>query len=491
QLVGEFPISPVNPNSDPAKSWPRRAFAQVNKGATNSQGGTIDINTPKLILRDGAKIQTAVFGEGKAGALIIRAADIDIADTQQPNYFPTAINAGVTQTLIPNIDDRLQLRGAGGDLLLETDRLKIQGGNVTVASFGQGDAGNITIRGYNGRANAERIEIANSPIETQWRQEGAISAANEGIGQAGNLSIAADRILLNGGQIQTRSLSGRGGNIDLTLTEVLSLRSASRINAEAGRLAAGGGDGGNLSIRIPGGLLVAVPQENNDINANAFAGSGGRVTIQAERILGIAPLSRQELAQRLSALGFDPQDPRQLDPVNLLTSDITAVSRANPVLDGEITIETLDLDPSRGLASLPTAPTDPSDRIDQSCAASSGATSSRFTVTGRGGLPTSPDDLTSPDTLSRLVQMPASAQVVPKVGRSRDTIIEAQEAVRLPNGKIRLVAQVAKGGEGTDYEKNWRRSKCPGFAVHREFKHYIIQRSAGGETRAISQSILD
>ncbi|NJR53102.1 MAG: hypothetical protein HC780_29645 [Leptolyngbyaceae cyanobacterium CSU_1_3] len=67
QLVGEFPISPVNPNSDPAKVGPGGLFAQVNKGATNSQGGTIDINTPKLILRDGAKIQTAVFGEGKRG----------------------------------------------------------------------------------------------------------------------------------------------------------------------------------------------------------------------------------------------------------------------------------------------------------------------------------------------------------------------------------------------------------------------------------------
>ena len=189
-------------------------------------------------------------------------------------------------------------------------------------------------------------------------------------------------------------------------------------------------------------MAAKAPNENNDITANAFNGSGGRVTISAQDIYWFTPRSRAELANLLGT-----NDPAKLDPFLLPTNDITAISQDNPTLNGSVTLNTPNLDPSRGLVQLPTTPTDPSNRIDQSCASGSSVTRSRFTATGRGGLPSQPDEsLSSSDTLPRLATLPTAAgrpssQTV--MVDPTEPIAEAQAALRLPNGKIRFVVQAA------------------------------------------------
>jgi len=71
-------------------------------------------------------------------------------------------------------------------------------------------------------------------------------------------------------------------------------------------------------------LRCANPDENSDITANAFQGNGGNINISTNTIFGLKFRS-------------------QLTPL----SDITASSQFG--LSGQVTINRLDIDPSKGL----------------------------------------------------------------------------------------------------------------------------------------------
>jgi large exoprotein involved in heme utilization and adhesion len=175
----------------------------------------------------------------------------------------------------------------------------------------------------------------------------------------------------------------------LEVGKLLLLRRSGQISATADA-ANQGGDGGNIKINSPNGFIVAAPNENSDITANAFTGSGGKVDINSAGNYFITPLSREEL-QRLR--------PLDLDPRKLQTNDITAISRENPSLSGQVTINTSNFDPNRGLVALPAGVLDASTLVASGCGVGDRTTGSQFTVTGRGGLPPSPEDLLSADAI--------------------------------------------------------------------------------------------
>jgi large exoprotein involved in heme utilization and adhesion len=170
------------------------------------------------------------------------------------------------------------------------------------------------------------------------------------------------------------------------------------------------------------------------VTANAFSGRGGAVQINAQGIYQFTPRSRTELIQRLNTT-----NPTQLNPQRLQSNDITAISQGNPNLDGVVTVNTPDIDPSRGLVPLPIALTDPSNQIDRTCAARTSVTGSHFTVSGSGGLPAQPSDMIgSQQTISRLVKLDNSS-TKPQTINIPIPIVEAQTATRLENGKIRFL----------------------------------------------------
>jgi filamentous hemagglutinin family protein len=372
-LSGEYLLNPANPDRLNS-SGPGGLFSQINQGAVGN-GGNLVITTPLLRVQDGSKVQTATFGTGQAGTIKIVASQVDVLKTRRPSNYPTSINAGVSLTLQPNLEALGLPTGNAGALAITADRVKVDGGSITVANFG--------------------------------------------IGKGGDLQITArDRIAVdNHGEISTTTRSGQGGNLVLAANSLILLRHGGQLNATAGTPNSRG-NGGNIQLKAP--FLIAVPIENSDIVANAFQGRGGNITITAQQLLG---------------LQFRPQLTSQ--------SDITASSDIG--LNGLFTLNTPDLDPNRGLVQLPTAPTDPSNQIDQSCASSSPARS-RFTATGRGGLPSQPDEAFGPsETLPRLATLPTAAERRPSALVAPTLpIVEAQAALRLPTGKIRFVVQTAR-----------------------------------------------
>jgi large exoprotein involved in heme utilization and adhesion len=243
-------------------------------------------------------------------------------------------------------------------------------------------------------------------------------------GTAGDIIVTSPRVTLdNSGRLNAESASGNGGNINLQ-SNLLLLRRGGQISTTAGAALAGG-NGGN--IKIDAGFIVAVPQENSDITANAFSGNGGTVTINAQGIFGIQ--SRQQPT---------PQ------------SDITASSTGGGI-NGVVDINTLEIDPSRGFINLPTNVINTLSLVAQSCSAF-GKGGSEFIVTGRGGLPLGPDDFLSSDVVwsdTRLTALPVSLSpsVKPSLRKSSDgvAIVPATGWVfDEKKGEVTLIAEECK-----------------------------------------------
>ncbi len=381
-----------------------------------------------------------------------------------------AILAGTTRT-----------DGEGGELIVNTGTLELDEGAVLASdTTGSGNAGNLNIKtnqllikngsrigaATTGKGNGATINIESNLIELDGiaidkngkkipEVPSGIFANSQGSGkaQAGNINVETEKLILRDGAVlSAETASNTGGNIDLTVQDILLMRNQSNISTTAGTNEQPG-DGGN--INISNGFLVTVPNENSDITANAFEGSGGKINIASERIFWMEPRNREDLVDLLGSSD-------ELDPGELATNDITAFSQQNPNLDGLISIDLLNtVDPSRGLTPLPIAFVDPSELIDETCTLSSTKSSSQFVNTGRGGLPQSPNNPLNPDATVRRLARPIkrsprlqhSSQSPPTIpdNKNSEPIVEAQGWVKLPNGKIRLVAQAPSVIQG-----NWQ-----------------------------------
>ena len=376
---------------------PAGLFAQVNIQG-EGKGGSLTIDTPRLSVGDGARVQVATFGQGDAGNLLIRASDIDVYETANANFFPGGIFAGFQAD---EDEQRVPPRGGNGGILrIETDRLRVRdGGRVSTTTQGQGNAGLLQIRAKdsvevfglspNNRYISE-ISAGATPESTGTggsliintgklivRDRGTVTVRSENTQPAGNLEITARTINLeNQGSLTATTNSGDGGDITLNVRDYLFLRGNSEISTSA----RGNGNGGNIRINTP--FIVAFPR-NNDIIANAVSGNGGRVRTNAT-LFGIIPRTRADL-ERLGVPGLNPR--------NLPTSDITAFSEQNSNFGDNLQLTSPDVDPSRGLVELPETVSDRTQQIAQSpCRQGFG---NEFVITGRGGLPTTPNETLS------------------------------------------------------------------------------------------------
>ncbi|NJL11139.1 MAG: filamentous hemagglutinin N-terminal domain-containing protein [Calothrix sp. SM1_7_51] len=93
---------------------PAGLFAQVNVTGEGS-GGNLTVETQRLRVSNGGKVQVATFGQGDAGNLTIRAAEVEVFDTPTSNLFATGINAGIE--LDPD-EIFAPPEGNGGDLII-------------------------------------------------------------------------------------------------------------------------------------------------------------------------------------------------------------------------------------------------------------------------------------------------------------------------------------------------------------------------------------
>ncbi|OKH32652.1 hypothetical protein NIES2119_25560 [[Phormidium ambiguum] IAM M-71] len=464
---------------------------------STGEGGNLTIETGSLIIQDGAQISTPALGQAKGGNLTVRATNFIEAVGIQPNKI---FSSGIGASAQPNST------GDGGDLIIETKRLTVRdGAQISSDTLGEGKAGTLTIKATDsievtGIVAGKEHDIPSGllakayskstgdggdlKIETGQlivRNGATVTVQNDGIGKAGTLRVFAEQVkLFNQGSVKGDT-NGGGGSIELKSPKIILRNSSITTNAKGGE---SGGDiniearflqlrdrsrittnasgsnttGGNINFNLNNGFLIA--QENSDITANAEQSRGGKIAIEAEAIFGAVPRNRDELQVLLNT-----KNANLIDPKNLFTSDITAISQqGDPQLQGIITINTPDIDPNSGLVELSVNFVDPTQLIVTGCPANRG---NSFTVTGRGGLPPLPNEPIRPNNTVLVdwvgdIQQETSrnSEVQRSISSNQKNmgIVEATGWVRDEEGKIILIVSAPSI---TTNSNSFTISSCP------------------------------
>lgn len=447
------------------------------------QGGIIEIDTQLLSLENNAQLTSSTSGEGDGGTIFVKDAnlvslsdsfisaetsatgaggDIDIGTAQLTADAGARISATATDTAAASTQSgdlminatQINLSGENTGLLAETqgaaaaglialgvkDNREIltinfqEGAEISAATNGSGDGGQILAMApaavtLTGNGSLSSRSTGSGPAGNVFLQTGGLLRIQDGArvevsgdstGDSGTLDVTSAIAILNGGQLLASTQAGEDGNINLNIANVLLLRGDSLISAEAFNDA----NGGNVDISSP--FIIALFSEGpngSDIQASAIDGDGGRISIQANTLFNIA-----------ENLAIDGN----------MTNDLDASSGTG--IDGEVVIETLEVDPTQGTATLPSDPANP--KIAQGCQAS-GGDNGEFINSGRRGIPPNPYEPLSGDGIQEdiypagqtLAQPSENQRLASASENTPETLIEAQGWSRNTQGDIVLLAE--------------------------------------------------
>jgi filamentous hemagglutinin family protein len=248
-------------------------------------GGEIAVQAKSILLEDGALFLAATLGNGDAGRIQLEATDFIIIDgynlvenpvLESPAGTSGGLVAGTVDTAtgrggeVEISSDRVTIsNGAivtaatassqnGGNVLITANTLNlVQGGQIITASEGSGDAGIITI-------NANNMTVAD--FDPTFSERQASLTEDDFIG-----SEAASGLFAN----TLEDSTGNGGSINIE-TINLSLLNTGRISAKTD----GTGDAGSLGLNATGRVYV----DNGNLNASAVVGKAGNLQVQAGEI---------------------------------------------------------------------------------------------------------------------------------------------------------------------------------------------------------------
>ncbi|WP_036479880.1 filamentous hemagglutinin N-terminal domain-containing protein [Myxosarcina sp. GI1] len=443
-------VEVIGSGTSPNGELPSRLIAQVEDGATGNSGNLI-IDAESLFVADGGQVAVSTFGQGNAGNLEIITQNIELVGLLSNGKLGSALRADVNS----------EATGNGGNLKINTESLRIRdGGQISADTLGDGKAGNITITSNslealnNGKistatlgsfnagnitmnvrdsislagedsgifANTEADSTGNSGSifinpQTITISDGAAIAVNsDGSGQGGSIALAAEELTLNNSSITAETTSNQGGNITLN-GDIVQFIDDGEITATAGTAQAEG-NGGNVNIDAD--FILAFPTDNTyGITANAFKGDGGNI---------------------------------ELETISFFGSDFVNTSASSQFgLEGDVSIEILELDPARGLIRLPADVIDASQQISQACTPQEEETD-RFVAIGRGGLPLSPNEpLRETAVVTDWVDEPTEITtdkinerlVESSTDESSSKIVEAQGWVVNDRGNVELVSEAS------------------------------------------------
>ena len=194
QLIGE---------AEDGLSSALSAFAGSN---LTGDAGNLTIRTNTLLVKDGAEINSNTFGQGRGGNLSIDAQEIQVIGTSEDGSDVSALSASAE----PNST------GDAGKLSIKTNSLLVKdGGRITASTFGEGKGGNLTI-------DATDIQLIGTSEDGQFLSSFSASAEPNSIGNAGNLTIKTNSLLVkDGGQIGATTFGeGKGGNLSVDASDI-------------------------------------------------------------------------------------------------------------------------------------------------------------------------------------------------------------------------------------------------------------------------------
>ena len=387
-------------------------------------GGSIEIKAANFSLTNKALVNTSSTGQGDAGNINIEVADtftatdnsLIVSNVGNPQEVSAVGKVGSISINANEVvlSDTAQIQaglfsGATGDpgviAVSATESISLTGENTGIFSNNDptsvGDASNTQL-------SAPEIFFDNGAV---------IQASNEGEGNGGNILITADNLNLDRDNIiNAVTASGTGGTITLQIAENIFLRRGNLISAEAINDA----NGGNINIDTR--FIVAFPNGNNDIVANAEQGNGGNINITAESLFGI-----------------------EERPLNPETNDINASSEFG--LDGSISIVTPDVNRVQTENQLPANPIKNEETTAQACQSDRLAEqpSGSLTIKGKGGIPSQPTEpftsgLILVDGRITTANPRADNPDIKPIKTSSGDIIPARGIIKTEDGQVILTA---------------------------------------------------
>ena len=408
-------------------SFPSAVGSQVFPGAKGN-AGDIRITTDSLFVTNNGLVSASTAGQGNAGGIEIMAQDTISIDGQNNNFFSTGVGSQVVSGA----------KGNAGDIRITTDSLFVtNNGLVSASTAGQGNAGGIEIMAQ------DTILIDSQSLEDNPSGIGSVAIA-ESQGDAGDIRITTDSLfVINGGLVSTSAegqnnagaltikanslnlddnaligastTSEDGGNINLIVAEDIILKNNSTISARAFEDANGG------NVTIDAGVIIAFPNQNNDIIASADQGRGGRIDITSEGVFGL--------------------EERSSIPENN-TNDFDASSQLG--INGTVQINTPEVSIQKELEQLEGELVVTDTVVANSCLSPSNQQGS-FTISGNAGLPKNPDSNYSDVDFSltginlpNTIKQPVSPQS--NYWQQNSAPSSASEIVRSKDGRVFLIA---------------------------------------------------
>ena len=375
------------------------------EGQGQGRAGNITVNTNSFSIADGAIVSSQTLSESDGGDIFITANTFEALNGGQ--IVASADSSGNAGNMTIRVADNIFLSGSDPNF---ADRFPNNIGNEAPGNSGFFASSRQDASGLGGD-----IIIEAGKLNIQKGAE--IAVDSQGTGEGGIIELEANELTLNNGSITAATLTNQGGNITLNVDNILTFENSGEITATAGT-EGGSGDGGNVTINS--NFILAFPTDNNyQITAQASQGNGGKIQITTDSFFG--------------------------------TEFVNLDASSNAGIDGNVSVEVLEVDPARGLTELPDVPVDVAALLAQNiCEVDNGedGETSSFINIGRGGLPPNPyEPLDSNDDIFVDVQLPTewrekNTENSSVSSQAREPIVEANTLIINEKGNVELVAKI-------------------------------------------------
>ena len=392
----------------------------------SGDAGDLTIDTKRLLVRDGAEVSADTYREGKGGNLKITA-DASVDVIGEP-----ADGQGFSRLFTQSFGS-----GDAGDLTITTRRLLVRdGAEVSSSTYGEGKGGSLKITADDSVDVIGERSDGNSSLISQ----------SEGVGDAGDLTIDTKRLLVRDGAVVSSSSleEGVAGDINITARDSLQVDNGT-ISTNASRSAGG-------AIAIQSGNIRLFGNSDIRTDVASGAGGGGNITLTADSIVALGDSDIFAFASdrggniTLNTPAFFGENyrptPRNTDS-NSLNDNNKVDINATGAVSGIITIPDVSFI-QNSLIELPENQINTDSLLANSCIVRRNQpTRGSFTITGTGGLPQRPGDaqMSSFPTVD-MATLPSdrtpSNPHPHRAWQKGDPIIEPQGVYRLPNGKLVL-----------------------------------------------------
>jgi filamentous hemagglutinin family protein len=255
-------------------------FSQVATGGTG-QGGTIELQADRLILSDGAELNSSTNGRGAGGQIQLDVGDRMVLTGVGERGIPSRVFSGVEGEGVGRAGN-IHIHIRAGLLSLTN------GAQLNSRTAGRGDGGNITVN------VGDRMVLSSSGDNELLSQTSSIlsDVTDSGRGRGGTIDITAATILMSEGAQISAATTGRGDAGDIEVSAVhLSLLHGAQLNSST----SGQGDGGMITVNVSDRMTLRGDLRSDPFSSPTPSGIFSRVESSGEGQGGIININTRSL----------------------------------------------------------------------------------------------------------------------------------------------------------------------------------------------------